>query len=232
MLTLRKSTARGHANHGWLKTFHSFSFADYYDPNHTGFSDLLVINEDYVDAGTGFGRHGHRDMEIITYVLEGELEHRDSMGNGSVLHYGDVQRMSAGTGVQHSEVNPSKNTALHLLQIWITPETRGIIPGYEEKKFSVEQKRNKLLVVASKEGSHGAMKIHQDATLYASILEPGKQLECTLAAGRHAWVQLIRGVLNINGVEMAAGDGLAVAAETILSCKAREESEFLLFDLR
>ena len=231
MIKIRKSKERGHANHGWLEAYHSFSFADYHDPKYTGFHDLLVINEDRVQPGKGFGTHGHQDMEIVTYVLEGQLEHKDSMGTGSVLHYGDVQRMSAGKGVRHSEFNGSKQELVHLLQIWITPKKEGIKPEYEEKRFSTEDKKNRLRPIVTPDGKEGSLSIHQDASIYASILDEGKDVALKLAPGRHAWVQVARGAVELNGVQLGEGDGAAVSEEQKLELKAKKASEFLVFDL-
>ncbi|MEW6057722.1 MAG: pirin family protein [Bdellovibrionota bacterium] len=231
MITVRKSNERGHANHGWLDTYHTFSFANYYDPQYTGFRDLVVINEDRVAAGTGFGKHGHRDMEIITYVLEGELEHKDSMGNGSVLRPGDVQRMSAGTGITHSEFNGSKENPVHLLQIWITPAKEGIKPGYEEKRFQAEEKKNRLRLIVSAEGKDGSLKMNQNAAVYASVLDEGKQVQLKLDPDRHAWIQVARGAVDLNGIELRQGDGAAISEEKTLELRARQNSEFLVFDL-
>ncbi len=232
MLKLRKSKERGHANHGWLDSHHTFSFSSYYDPRFTGFRDLLVINEDRVNAGAGFGKHGHRDMEIITYVLNGELEHKDSMGNGSVLHYGDIQRMSAGEGIMHSEFNHSDKNPVHFLQIWINPDRDGTKSSWEEKTFSPEDKKNKLKLIVSSDGREGSLKMNQDASLYASILEAQKNLEFKLSDKRHAWIQVVRGSLVVNEIELEAGDGLAISEENKVELKAVSESEFLLFDLK
>src|ERR1700675_2039262 len=192
MIALRKAGERGHANHGWLDSYHSFSFADYYDPQHMGYSSLRVINEDYVQPGKGFGTHGHRDMEIITYILEGALEHKDSMGNGSIIRPGDVQRMSAGKGVRHSEFNPSRNELVHLLQIWIEPEVTGIAPGYEEKHFDAASKRGRLRLIASRDGREGSVTIHQDAAVYAALLDGEERAIHALASGRKAYVHVAR----------------------------------------
>jgi hypothetical protein len=231
MITVRKSNERGHANHGWLDSHHTFSFANYYDPRYTGFRDLLVINEDRVNAGAGFGRHGHQDMEIISYVLDGQLEHKDSMGSGSVLKYGDVQRMSAGTGVLHSEFNHSKEKPVHFLQIWITPKADGLKPGYEEKNFSEADKKNKLRLIVSPEGQDGSLHINQDASIYASILDEGKSVELSLKSGRHGWVQVARGSVELNGVLLNPGDGAAISEESKIALRAKQSSEFLVFDL-
>lgn len=231
MITLRKAGDRGRFDHGWLVTWHTFSFASYHDPSHMGFRSLRVINEDFVAPGQGFGTHPHRDMEIITYIVEGALEHRDSMGNGSVIRPGEVQRMSAGTGVTHSEFNPSREEAVHLLQIWILPERTGIHPSYEQKVFSAEERRGRLCLVASREGKDGGVAIHQDAKLYASILPALSSVEHSIPEGRHAWLQLVRGKLAVLGTELHAGDGAAVSGEERLHIVASEDAEFLLFDL-
>jgi hypothetical protein len=231
MITTRPANERGHADHGWLDTYHTFSFAHYHDPAHMGFRDLRVINDDIVAAGQGFGTHGHRDMEIITYVIDGALEHRDSLGTGSVLRRGDVQRMSAGSGVTHSEFNHSRTDDLRLLQIWVLPETRGTTPGYEEKRFDDDAKRGQLRLLVAPGGTGGALDIHQDVRLYASLLDKGAGVRRELQSGRHAWVQVVRGRLALNGVELAHGDGAAVSDETQLDFAALDDVEFLLFDL-
>jgi quercetin 2,3-dioxygenase len=233
MITLRPAEERGHFDHGWLNTYHSFSFADYHDPKHMGFRSLRVINEDYVAPGNGFGTHPHRDMEIITYVLEGALAHKDSMGNGSAIRPGEVQRMSAGTGVLHSEYNNSPAQEVHLLQIWLLPEKRGIVPTYEQKTFVREEKLNRLRLVASPDASDGSVLIHQDAKLYGSILEPGKTVTHDLAAGRHGWIQLVDGNLTLNGRRLKPGDGAAISDESKVEITSTgdTEAEFLLFDL-
>jgi redox-sensitive bicupin YhaK (pirin superfamily) len=231
MIEVRKSEERGRAHHGWLQSQHSFSFADYYDPRHSGFGPLLVINEDNVAPGAGFGTHGHRDMEIISYVLDGALEHKDSMGTGSVLHYGDVQRMSAGSGVRHSEFNGSKTDPVHFLQIWIQPNVQGIAPSYEEKHFPVEEKQGKLRLIASADGREGSVLIHQDASLYAAILNGDEQAGHALAAGRRAYVHVIRGRVEVNGVALKGGDALKIGDEERISFSKAEAAELLLFDL-
>jgi hypothetical protein len=231
MLEVRKSEERGGAHHGWLQSKHSFSFADYYDPRHTGFGPLLVINEDRVAPGAGFGTHGHRDMEIISYVLDGALEHKDSMGTGSVLHYGDVQRMSAGSGVRHSEFNGSKTEQVHFLQIWIQPNVQGIAPSYEEKHFATADKQGKLRLIASGDGREGSVTIHQDASLYASILNGEDRVEHVLPAGRRAYVHVIRGRVSANGVELKGGDALKITLEDKVVLDGAEAAEVLLFDL-
>ena len=230
MIAVRKSEDRGRFDYGWLDTRHTFSFDRYYDPAHMGFRSLRVINEDRVRAGEGFPTHPHRDMEIVTYVVEGALEHKDSMGNGSVIRPGDVQRMSAGTGITHSEYNPSAAEPVHLLQIWIMPERRGLTPGYEQKFFTADEKRGRLLLVASPDGAGGSVAIHQDARLYAALLDAGQQVEHA-APGRHAWLQVIRGAVEVNGTPLAAGDGGAVSNEPQVTIRAGEEAELLLFDL-
>jgi hypothetical protein len=231
MITVRKAEKRGHFDFGWLSTYHSFSFGDYYDPSHMGFRSLRVINEDIVQAGRGFPRHGHRDMEIFTYILKGALQHRDSMGNGSIIRPGDVQRMSAGTGVTHSESNPSSAEPVHLLQIWILPNKEGIEPDYEEKKFPDDEKRNKLRLIISADGSAGAVRINQDARVFASILDQDREVVQQLNSGRHAWVQVAAGAVTLNDVELKQGDGAAVSEEAALRIAAQSPSEILLFDL-
>ncbi len=231
MITLRKSADRGHANHGWLDSHHSFSFADYYDPNEMGFGPLRVINEDRVAPGMGFGTHGHRDMEIITYVLEGALEHKDSMGNGSVIKPGDVQRMSAGTGVTHSEFNASPTEPVHFLQIWIQPKFTGIPPGYEEKVFSDTEKHGKLRLIASFDARDGSAKIHQDASIYSSIIEQKQILTYNVTQGRSAYVHVARGSVEVNGQSLQQGDGAKIQNEKVLSFSTKDKAEFLLFDM-
>jgi redox-sensitive bicupin YhaK (pirin superfamily) len=230
MITVRPANERGHAEHGWLDSRHTFSFADYYDPRQMGFRSLRVINEDRVSPESGFGTHPHRDMEIVSYVLEGELAHKDSMGTGSVIRPGDVQRMSAGTGVLHSEWNHSNSEPVHFLQIWILPEKQGIEPGYEQKSFGDETK-NRLRLVASRDGRDGSVTIHQDAELYAARLDAGKEAVRELRPGRHAWVQVARGSVELNGTKLAAGDGAAVSDEKRLVLRATAPAEVLLFDL-
>ena len=213
MLTIRRSAERGHANHGWLDSFHTFSFANYYDPAHMGFGALRVINDDRIAAGRGFGTHGHRDMEIITYVLDGAVAHKDSMGSGSTIRPGNVQRMSAGRGVLHSEFNPLPDAETHLLQIWIEPDVAGIAPEYEEREFSDAQKRGRLQALVSPDGAEGSMKIHQDARLYAGLFDGDESAELPLAAGRRAWVHVARGEIVANGQTLKAGDALALSDE-------------------
>jgi quercetin 2,3-dioxygenase len=234
MIAIRRSDERGHADHGWLDTRHTFSFADYYDPKHMGFRDLRVINEDRVEGSRGFGTHGHRDMEIVSYVLEGELAHRDSLGTGSVIRPGDVQRMSAGTGIQHSELNASRNETLHFLQIWVLPARRGLIPGYEQKTFPDEEKRGRLRLVASPDGAEGSVTIHQDARLHVALLAAGERVTHAMEPGRAAYVQVARGRARVNGEPLAAGDGAAVEdeASVLLEGDGDGVAELLLFDLR
>ena len=230
MITIRKSEDRGHFNHGWLDTYHTFSFDQYYDPAHMHWRSLRVINEDRVAAGQGFPTHSHRDMEIITYILEGALEHRDSMGNGSVIRPGDVQRMTAGTGVSHSEFNPSKSEPVHLLQIWILPNAQDLTPGYEEKNFPETERAGKLRLIASNDASDGSVEVRQDARVYTSILEAGQSVEHALADNRYAWLQIARGTVKLNELEMKQGDGAAISRET-LNIIAHDRAELLLFDL-
>ena len=232
MITIRKAEERGHFDFGWLNTYHSFSFGDYYDPKHTRFRTLRVINEDFVQPGHGFPTHGHRDMEIVTYILQGALEHRDSMGTGSIIRRGDAQRMSAGTGVTHSEANPSPDEPVHLLQIWIFPSEQDMHPEYEEKKFSDEDKRNKLRLIVSPDGSDGSVKIHQDAKIYASLLDEREAVVHTLENGRSAWLQVAAGSVTLNDVALKQGDGAGVSGETSLRVAAHEPAEVLLFDLK
>jgi redox-sensitive bicupin YhaK (pirin superfamily) len=231
MLQVRKSEERGNANHGWLHSKHTFSFGHYHDPAHTGFGPLLVINEDRVAPGQGFGTHGHRDMEIISYVLEGALEHKDSMGTGSVLHYGDVQRMTAGTGVRHSEFNGSATEPVHFLQIWIQPDVTGIPPGYEEKHFTPESKQGQLRLIASNDGRDGSVLVHQDAAIYATILNGANRIEQPLARGRSAYVHVIRGRVTVNGTALGAGDAAKISDESRITLSQADAAEVLLFDL-
>jgi redox-sensitive bicupin YhaK (pirin superfamily) len=238
MLTLRKSADRGYADHGWLKSFHSFSFADYHDPAHMGVGNLRVINEDRIAPGTGFGTHGHRDMEIVSYVLSGALAHKDSIGNGTaagahagVIEPGDVQRMSAGTGVMHSEFNHSKSGETHFLQIWIIPGQRGIEPGYEQKRFGPEAKRGRLALVASPDGSEGSVTIHANASIRAGLFTGQERAELALDPGRIAYVHLVRGSLRVNDRQLSAGDALRLDHETRLVLEGGEEAEVLVFDL-
>ncbi len=231
MSEIRRSTERGHAQHGWLDSFHSFSFAEYHDPAHMGFGPLRVINEDRVQPAQGFGAHGHRDMEIISYVLDGGLAHKDSMGNGSVIRPGDVQRMSAGTGVRHSEYNASQVDPVHFLQIWIEPATRGIAPSYEEKRFEAGSKRGRLRLIASPDGAEGSVTIHQDARLYASILDGEDRVEHGVVPGRRAYVHVIKGEVEANGERLAAGDALKVTRADPVVLEKAKAAEILLFDL-
>jgi redox-sensitive bicupin YhaK (pirin superfamily) len=231
MLDIRKAAERGHADHGWLRSFHSFSFADYHDSRHMGFGPLRVINEDRVQPGMGFGTHGHRDMEIISYVLDGALEHRDSIGNGSVIRPGDVQRMSAGTGVRHSEFNPSSRDPVHFLQIWIEPSVRGIAPGYEEKHFDAASKRGRLRLVGSPDGREGSVTIHQDAHVYAALLDGAERAVHSVAPGRSAYVHVARGRLTANGQPLAAGDALKATGALEIALQQGEGAEVLVFDL-
>jgi redox-sensitive bicupin YhaK (pirin superfamily) len=230
-ITLRRASERGHADHGWLDTWHTFSFSDYYDPRFMGFSALRVINEDFVAPGRGFPPHPHRDMEILTYVLEGALEHRDSLGTGSVIRPGEVQRMSAGTGVRHSEANASATERVHLLQIWIEPAVKGVTPSYEQKAFPDEDTHGRLRLVASPDGADGSVTIHQDARVYATVLDAGQQVAHTLAPGRRAWVHVARGTLSLNGHTLAAGDGAAVSGDSALTLVGEKDAGALLFDL-
>ena len=231
MIRLRKSGDRGHANHGWLDTYYTFSFDTYQDPSWMGFRSLRVINEDKVAPAKGFGTHPHRDMEIITYVLEGSVQHKDSMGNGSIIRPGEVQRMSAGTGVTHSEANPSQTEALHLLQIWIFPDKKGLEPSYEQKNFDRKSKLNQLRLVASGDARDGSVRIHQDADLFVSLLEAGHTVEHRLAKNRHAWIQIARGRVDLNGTRLDAGDGAALGDSDKLALTAATSSEILIFDL-
>lgn len=232
MITVRRSHERGHANHGWLDTHHTFSFADYHDPEHMGFRSLRVINEDRISPGQGFGTHGHRDMEILSYVIEGGLEHKDSMGNGSIIRPGEVQYMSAGSGVTHSEFNPFPDKPGHFLQIWILPREKGAPPRYAQKAFPAEARRNRLVLAASSDGAEGSIAIRQDARLSLSLLDGDKRLEVPIADGRHAWIQMVKGKLNVNGTELSQGDGAAVSDERLLHCVAGSDgAEVLFFDL-
>ena len=231
MLTVRKAEDRGHANHGWLNSYHSFSFANYYDPQHMSFRSLRVINEDMVAPAKGFPTHPHRDMEIITYVVSGAVAHKDSIGNTEQVGAGGVQRFSAGTGITHSEFNPSKTEGLHLLQIWLLPEQQGITPSYEQKEFPTATKRGQWRAIANREATDGAVKLHQDAAIYATILEPGEQLTYTLQADRHAWVQIVQGEVTLNGTTLDKGDAAAISNETKLAFEASTDAEILLFDL-
>jgi redox-sensitive bicupin YhaK (pirin superfamily) len=230
MIKVRRSADRGHANHGWLDTHHTFSFANYYDPEHMGFRSLRVINDDVVEPGKGFGAHPHQNMEIITYVLEGALEHKDNTGGGGVIRPGDVQQMSAGTGIVHSEFNHSQTDRVHLLQVWIEPDSLGIEPGYAQKYFPPDEKRNRLMQIASPEGADGSLTIHQDARVFASILEGGTEIEYRISPGRHLWVHVATGTVELNGEKLEAGDGAAVSEEEAIKLAGRG-GELLLFDL-
>ena len=231
MIRVRKAEDRGHANHGWLDTYHTFSFSTYQDPEHTKFRSLRVMNEDFVAAGQGFGTHPHQDMEIVTYVLEGALEHKDSMGNGEVLRPGEFQRMSAGTGITHSEFNPSSDEPVHLYQIWLFPERKGIEPSYEQKQFAEEERHNRLRLVASRDAAEGALLIHQDARIFLSSLDEGRSVNHSLEPGRHAWLQVLRGAVTLNGQPLQTSDGAAVSEETALEIVASQPAEVMLFDL-
>jgi redox-sensitive bicupin YhaK (pirin superfamily) len=231
MIALRKATDRGHANHGWLDSHHTFSFADYYDPAEMGWGSLRVINEDRVAPGMGFGTHPHRDMEIISYVLDGALEHRDSMGTGSVIRPGDVQRMSAGTGVTHSEYNHSREQPVHFLQIWIQPKYRGIKPGYEQKHFAAEEKRGRLRLVASPDGADGSVTIHQDARLYATLLDGAENATLPVAEGHRVYVHVVRGTVAVNGQRLSTGDGAKLQDVSSVTLDGAEAAEVLVFDL-
>jgi len=231
MITIRKAEDRGHANHGWLNSYHTFSFANYHDPKHMGFRALRVINEDRVSPGAGFGTHGHSDMEIITYVLEGSLEHKDSIGTGSVIQPGEVQRMSAGKGIRHSEFNHSKTESVHFLQIWLLPDTKDLPPSYEQRNFSPAKNPGKLHLVAARNGREGAVTVHQDVDLYAAVLEPGDRVSHTLQPQRHGWIQVARGAITLNGLPLDKGDGAAISQETDVVIEATTDAEILLFDL-
>lgn len=232
MISIRRAKERGHFDHGWLNTYHTFSFDQYYDPRYMGFRQLRVINEDFVAGGRGFPTHGHRDMEIITYILEGALKHEDSMGNGSVIRPGDVQRMTAGTGVRHSEKNASDNERVHLLQIWILPHTVGLEPGYEQKAFSEDERRGQLRLIASEDGRDGSVRLNQDVSLFASILDADHEVERTMDQKRYAWIQVARGSINVNGENAEQGDGVIVTGESSIKIKGKQNSEILLFDLQ
>ncbi len=231
MLTIRKSEDRGHADHGWLKSHHSFSFADYFDPAHMGWGNLRVINEDYVAPGTGFGTHGHRDMEIVTYVIAGLLAHKDSMGNGTDIPPGDVQRMSAGSGVRHSEFNHAPDQATHLFQIWIEPREKGITPGYEQKRFADAEKRGRLRLIASEDGADGSVTIHADASLYAGLFDGDEAATLPLNPARKAYVHVARGTLAVNGRKLQKGDAALLADESSLILNDGDDAEVLVFDL-
>jgi hypothetical protein len=231
MMKIRPASERGHANHGWLDSHHTFSFADYHDPAHMGFRTLRVVNDDRVAAGQGFGTHPHRDMEILSYVLEGALEHKDSMGTGSVIVPGDVQRMSAGTGVRHSEYNASKTDPVHFLQIWLLPSKPGIAPGYEQKTFSAADKRGRLRLVASPDGRDGSVTVHTDALVYAGLFDQGQGGEVAVPAGRHAWVHMARGKARVNGQSLGEGDSAGLSDEKLVRIEGVADAEILVFDL-
>jgi redox-sensitive bicupin YhaK (pirin superfamily) len=231
MITRRPAAARGHADHGWLDTRHTFSFADYHDPEFMGFHALRVLNDDRVQPAMGFGTHGHRDMEILTWVLEGALQHRDSLGNGSVIYPGDLQRMTAGTGVNHSEYNASRDDPVHFLQMWIVPDTIGLAPGYEQRRFSISDRQGKMKLLASPDGRDGSVRIHQDICLYTTMLTPGERVAATLGAGRSGWLHVSHGVVEANGVRLEEGDGAAITGETQIDLVAPDHTEVLLFDL-
>ncbi len=231
MIQVRKAADRGHANHGWLDTYHTFSFGDYRDREHMGFRSLRVMNEDRVEPGKGFGTHPHRDMEIVTYVLEGALEHKDSMGNGEVLRPGEFQRMSAGTGITHSEFNPSDVEPVHLYQIWLFPERKGIEPSYEQKQFPDEERHNRLRLVASQDAADGSLLIQQDACIFLSQIDDGVQISHNLPEGRHAWLQVLRGSVSLNGDNLQTSDGAAVSEESLITIQATSDAEIMLFDL-
>jgi quercetin 2,3-dioxygenase len=231
MIQVRKASERGHFNHGWLDTYHTFSFAQYYEPEHMGFRALRVINEDRIAKGQGFGMHGHQDMEIVTYVLEGSLEHKDSLGNGSVIGAGELQRMTAGRGVQHSEFNPSDDEAVHLYQIWLLPGRNGLKPDYEERRFATEEKQNRLRLVVSPDGQSGSLRINQDVSLYLSALDSGQRVTHSFRPDRYGWVQVLRGRIDANGIALVAGDGAAVSDQPTLEIAGDGRSELLLFDL-
>jgi redox-sensitive bicupin YhaK (pirin superfamily) len=231
MIRIRKSDERGHFHHGWLDTYHTFSFDQYYDPNFMGFRSLRVINEDRVQPGMGFPTHPHRDMEILTYLLAGALQHRDSMGTGSIIRPGELQRMSAGTGITHSEFNASRTEPVHLLQIWLLPERKGLKPSYEQKAFPEAERRGRLRLVASHDGRDGSLTVHQDVSLYAGLLEPGQKVTHRLEPGRSAWVQVARGKVHLNGSALEAGDGAAISKQQEIELGSEDVAEILLFDL-
>jgi len=231
MIAVRKSVERGHADHGWLDTYHTFSFANYYDPAHMGFRALRVINEDWIAPTRGFGAHPHRDMEIITYVLEGALEHKDSMGNHGVIRPSEVQRMTAGTGIVHSEYNPSRGEPVHLLQIWIEPTEEGLTPSYEQRLVPDEDKRGRLRLIAAPDAAEGAVTIHADARVYAARLDAGEQVKQLLAPSRHAWVHVVSGDVTVNDARLTGGDGAAISGESAVAITAALDSEVLVFDL-
>jgi quercetin 2,3-dioxygenase len=231
MLTVRKSEQRGHANHGWLDSYHTFSFASYYDPEQMGFRSLRVINEDFIQQGMGFGTHSHKDMEIITYVLEGALEHKDSMGNSSVIHAGEVQRLSAGTGITHSEFNHSKVDLAHILQIWILPDRLELEPEYEQRSFSTAEKQDQLRLVVSKDGRDNSVRAHQDLNIYAAIISPQSEIAYTIADNRYIWVQVARGAIILGDLTLSAGDAVAIQSAQTIHLLGKDEAEVLIFDL-
>ncbi len=231
MIQIRRAGDRGHANHGWLNTHHTFSFSSYQDPQHMGFRSLRVMNEDWVQPGQGFGTHPHRDMEIVTYVLEGALEHKDSMGNGEVLRPGEFQRMSAGTGITHSEFNPSDKEPVHLYQIWLFPDRKGIAPSYEQKRFTDDEMHNRLRLVASRRAIDGSLAIHQDASIFLSKIDAGEQVVHNLVKGRSAWLQVLRGSVSLNGQDLQTSDGAGISQESALTIQASDAAEVMLFDL-
>ena len=231
MLQIRKAGQRGHADHGWLNSYHTFSFAAYHDPEHMGFRSLRVMNEDRVAPGQGFGTHAHDNMEIISYVLVGALEHKDSMGNGEILRPGEFQRISAGSGITHSEFNPSASEPVHFYQIWLLPNARDIEPSYEQQEYADAEKRGRLRLVASPDGRDGSLTIHQDAKVYLAIVPSGEEMTCPLPAGRHAWLQVLTGEVMVNGHALSSSDGVAVSDESTLVINGNEESEIMLFDL-
>jgi hypothetical protein len=231
MIAIRKSSERGHFDHGWLDTYHTFSFGAYTDPQHMGFRSLRVMNEDRVQPGEGFGEHGHKNMEILTYVLEGSLEHRDSLGNGSILRPGMIQRMTAGSGIRHSEFNASNAEPVHFYQIWLFPETDGLNPGYEERDYADEDKHNRLLLVASRHAEHGVLTIHQDACVFIAAIDTGKTVLHRLEEGRHAWVQVLRGAVAVNGEPLDTSDGAAISGADTVEIRAAKTAEVMVFDL-
>jgi quercetin 2,3-dioxygenase len=231
MITIRPASERGRGEYGWLDTRHTFSFNEYHDGRHMSFRALRVMNEDWIAPGKGFGTHGHRDMEIVTYVLDGALAHKDSLGNGSVLRPGEFQRMTAGTGIEHSEFNPSDSEPVHLYQIWLFPERRGLVPSYDQRAFPLAERQGKLRLVASPDGRDGSLSINQDAEVYLTTLDAGDQVTHSLPAGRHAWIQVLRGGVRLNDVDLAVSDGAAVSEESVLSVRASQPSEVMLFDL-
>ena len=231
MITIRRADERGHADHGWLNSYHTFSFASYQDPQHMGFRSLRVMNEDRVAAGQGFGTHAHRDMEIVSYVLDGELEHKDSMGNGEVLRPGEFQRISAGTGITHSEFNPSTDKPTHFYQIWLLPERSGMEPGYQQKRFDSAGRKDRFQLVASRDGAEGSLLIHQDANVYLADLTSGHDLTYGIPTGRHVWLQVLRGSVSVNGQSLQTSDAVAVSHEQTLLLRADDHAEVMLFDL-